>query len=687
MRSLFVLWAFWCCLSGCTKKTTDLPPHFQKIPAGKSGLSFNNSLQHDLQTSFNLFDYDYFYNGAGVGVEDLNNDGLKDIFFCGNQVPNKLFLNKGGLVFEDVSDHAGINTGKYWANGVSFADVNQDGWMDIYVSQGGPHTRAQRGNLLYINQQNMTFKEQAHEVGLDDQGISTQSAFFDYDKDGDLDCVVMNENAYYGVDPARFYQLLSDKEKLEKNSSHLYRNEGGIFVSVTEAAGLLKPSFGLGLCVGDINNDSWPDIYIANDYYVPDALYINNQDGSFTDRIKERTQQVSFYGMGLDIADINNDNLEDIFVLDMASTDHVRSKTLMASMNVPRFHFLTQTLGLQHQYMYNSLQLNLGNNQFHNIAQLTGMSKTDWSWAGLIFDTDHDSQEDVYVTNGYRRYALDNDAKTNIVKAKQQYKGKVPLAVKERIYNELPSEKLSNILYKNLGELRFKDQTETANLQDPSFSNGAAYADLDNDGDLDIVVNNIDAEAFLYRNNAVENKLGNFLKIIPKGQQSESFAKVRISFDGLNKTKESKRVRGYLSSVDNSLHFGLGNTTSVDSLEIRWPSGKVEKRYNIQANTTLVLQEKEALKGIEEATETSYRFEASTEHLHHKHVENDFNDFKKEGLLPYKQSTLGPSMAKGDVNKDGRTDLYIGGASGTGGALYLQTDKGFNKVAQAAFEA
>ena len=517
-------------------------PNFVKISSDESQIEFNNTITHDVSTKFNLFDFDYFYNGSGVGVEDLNNDGLKDIFFCGNQVNNRLYLNKGNLVFEDITESANINVNKYWSSGVTFVDINQDGWMDIYISQGGPHDRSKRKNILLINQKDLTFKEEGAIYGLDDHGISTQSAFFDFDKDNDLDCIVMNENDFYGTDPSTFFDILKNKSVLKENSSHLYENQGGKFIDITEKAGLLSPTFGLGLCVSDINNDNWLDIYIANDYYVSDAMYINNKNGTFTNQIKETTNQVSFYGMGLDIADINNDNLTDIFVLDMASSDHKRSKTLMASMNVPRFNLLTEKLGQQYQYMYNSVQLNVGNDNYNNIAQFSAMSKTDWSWAALVFDTDNDTNEDIYVTNGYRRYALDNDSRMKVVKAQQEYQGNVPLQLKDQIYNELPSEKLPNILYKNKGDLKFENVTALSDLNEPSFSNGAAYSDLDNDGDLDVLVNNMDQEAFLFKNLTVENKAGNFLKVNTKGDLSESFAKISISFNGMSKTKEAARV-------------------------------------------------------------------------------------------------------------------------------------------------
>jgi hypothetical protein len=661
---------------------------FKKIQSSVSGIDFNNTITHDLNTKFNLFDYDYFYSGAGVGIEDINNDGLKDVFFTGNQVPNKLYLNKGGLKFEDITETANINTNKNWSNGITFADVNNDGWMDIYISQGGPVDKNLRNNLLLINQKDNSFKEEAKKYGLNDTGISTQSAFLDFDKDGDLDCIVMNENDYYGTDPTQFYSILSDKSKLKENSSHLYENVNGKFLNVTEKSGLLSATFGLGLCISDINNDNWPDIYIANDYYVPDMMYLNNQNGTFTDVIKQTTNQVEFYGMGIDIADINNDNLNDIFALDMAANDHIRSKTLMASMNVSGFNLLTKTLNLQYQYMFNAVQLNIGQNKFHNVSQLTGMSKTDWSWAALIFDTDLDSKEDVYVTNGYRRYALDNDSRMQISQAKQQYRNNVPLNVKEAIYNGLPSEKLSNILFKNDGDLHFENVTAFSDLNEPSFSNGAAYSDLDNDGDLDIIVNNMDSDAFLFQNMAIENKLGNYLKVITKGKTSEDFAKVQVLFNGNTKTKESSRVRGYLSAVDKTIHFGLGKSKLIDTIKVFWPSGKYEEVYNTSSNSTITFNEEDAILNRSfSPSSRNLKFKKNNQLLNFTHQENEFDDFLKEGLLPYKQSTLGPFITKGDVNGDTKEDIYIGGAKGQAGQLFIQSGKGFITTNIPAFKS
>ena len=308
-----LLFLFYTCENntGDTDLSSESYNNYVKVPSSVSGIDFINKIEHNLASKSNLFDYDYFYNGSGVGIADFNNDGLKDVFLCANQAPNRLYLNKGDLTFEDITLTSNININKGWSSGVTFADINQDGWIDIYVSQGGPYQKEKRKNILLINQGDLTFKEKATEYGLDDTGISTQSAFFDYDKDGDLDCIVMNENDYYGLDPARFYKLFENKELLKDNSSHLYEQKEGKFIDITEKAGLLKPSFGLGLCVSDLNNDNWLDIYIANDYYVPDEMYIINGNGTFTDKIKSATKQISFYGMGVDIADINNDNLKD----------------------------------------------------------------------------------------------------------------------------------------------------------------------------------------------------------------------------------------------------------------------------------------------------------------------------------------------------------------------------------------
>jgi hypothetical protein len=659
---------------------------FEKIGSLHSGIDFSNNLEDKLDTYENLFDFDFFYNGSGVGIADINNDGLDDIFFCGNQVQNRLYVNKGNLQFEDITEKANVNTNKQWANGVTFADVNNDGWLDIYVSQGGPFKKENRKNLLFINQKDQTFVEKGEEYGLNDGGISTQSSFFDYDKDGDLDCIVSNENELFGLDPVKFHNALkNNKELLYDSSAHLYQNNQGKFKDVTEAAGVLKPTFGLGLTVADINNDGWLDFYIANDYYLPDVMYINNKNGTFSDKIKEKTKQITFYGMGVDIEDINNDGFQDIYVLDMASSDHIRSKTLMASMNVSKFNLLTEKFDFQIQYMYNSLQLNAGNNKFHNISQIARVSKTDWSWAGLMIDFNNDEYKDIYVTNGYRRYALDNDFQNKVKEAKIKYRGKVPLQVKKDLYFQMPSEKLSNIMFRNNTKLGFDDVSPEWGLKYPSFSNGASYADLDNDGDLEIVVNNIDDEAFLYKNLSVENNIGNFLRVKTTGKTSENFAKVTIKYDGKLQFIESKRVKGYLSATDNTAHFGLKNYKNIDTVKVEWLSGKYEERYNVSVNELIEFREEDAILKRTIDKKSHLITETRKPLVNFEHKENNFNDFEKEVLIPYKQSTLGPSITAGDINGDGLEDIYVGGASGQAGQIFIQSSNGFKKVNNLVF--
>ncbi|WP_104812883.1 VCBS repeat-containing protein [Aureitalea marina] len=536
--------------------------------------------------------------------------------------------------------------------------------------------------MLYINNGDLTFTESAEQYGLNDQGISTQSVFFDMDKDGDLDCFVSNENEFYGLDPLRFFNQMEVRPAdLEKSSVQMYRNDGNSFTRITKEAGMLTPSFGLGVTAGDVNQDGWIDVYVANDYYVPDALFINQGKGTFANRIKDHIRQITFFGMGVDMADINNDGNQDIYVLDMASSDHVRSKTLMASMDTKRFSLLVDRFEMPYQYMFNSLQLNVGNDQFVNIAQHAKVAKTDWSWAGLMTDFDLDGLKDIYVTNGYRRYALDNDSRIMVTQAKQAYQGNVPVEVKQRLYDALPSEKLSNILYQNTEGLEFKNKTAKWGFLEPSFSNGASYADLDNDGDLDLVINNIDEPAFIYQNLSVDREVGNYLKVVTKGKTSEPFARVELFYDGRTQLIETKRVKGYLSATTPDAHFGLGDVQVVDTVRVTWPNGKMEERYAVDVNSSLTFKEEEAFadSNINSGSNTAFK-QVAVRGMSFDHLENDFDDFVDEILLPYKQSTFGPYMAKADINGDGKEDLWIGGATGQAGAVFVQSDSGFRKL-------
>ena len=657
---------------------------FDVVDGDSSGLIFSNDLKHDVSSRHNLFDFDYFYNGAGVGIADLNNDKLPDIFFSGNQVDNRLFVNKGNLKFEDVTETSKIDTRKYWSNGVSFVDINDDGFLDIYVSQGGPHEEHERGNLLFVNQGDLSFIEKAEEYGLNDTGFSTQTAFFDYDLDGDLDCFVANENPLYGVDPKRFYkELRQNPALLHGSSSHLYENRDGRFVDITASAGLLKPSFALGLVISDINEDGLLDIYIANDYFIPDAMYINQGNGSFFDEIKIRTSQVSFYGMGADIADLNNDLKPDVLVLDMASDDHYKAKTQMASMDVDNFNMLVDDFSYAHQYMFNTLQINVGNGQFRNKSHQFGLAKTNWSWAGLINDFNNDGRKDIYVTNGYRRLALDNDFKNEVAATQRMYSGRVPLDVKLELYEKMPTEKVENIFFSLSSSGEFENITSSWVGNMPSYSNGAAYGDLDSDGDLDLVVNNIDQNAFLLKNNSIENGLGNYLQVEIGGETTD-YAKVHAYYGSENQMVEIGGVRGYFSSVEPIAHFGLGSTTLVDSIKVVWPNGRSVTKYAVETNQRLQIMmssEESSLRIMNEDKPILSEISSEELGIAFRHKENLVNDFEKEVLLPYKQSSFGPMMVKGDVNGDGLDDMFVGGASGQAGSIYIQGDGGFTEWA------
>lgn len=659
----------------CSKDKKEAKKHFQvfeEVLSSHSNIEFSNDLVPDVSTKSNLLDFDYFYNGAGVGVGDINNDGLPDVFLSGNQVPNKLYLNKGNLEFEDISTQAGVNVGKEWANGVSYADINNDGWLDIYVSQGGPYPMGQRKNTLYINNGDLTFTESAEKFGLADAGISTQSTFFDYDKDGDMDCIVMNESEFYGYDPVTFHRLLlENKNKAYTSYSHLYRNDNGVFLDVTIESGITAPTFGLGLAVSDINNDGWLDIYIANDYYQPDNLYINRKNGTFSDRSKVHLSQMSFFGMGVDIADVNADGLQDIFVLDMASKDHVRAKTLMASMDLDNFDLLVKSFGFPYQYMFNSLLLNDGGNRFNNMAQLAGVATTDWSWAALIEDLDQDDQKDILVTNGYRKYATDNDFKNRVNDLKVKYNNNVPLEEKKLLYESIPSESLPNNVFKQIDNLEFQEVHEHWGLGKSTFSNGAATSDLDGDGDLDLIINNIDGEVSLYKNTS--SAYNNYLNVRLSSDRDQ-YAKVKLKYGGIERIAEIRRVRGYMSSLEPVAHFGLGDVDQVDELLIEFLDGTTHVIKDITVNQTIEIDDQTQRSILEKNAKKNKLLNplpAMALGIAHKHVENDFNDFSKEVLLPYKQSAMGPCLAKSDLNGDGIEDLFLGGASGQPGVIYI----------------
>ncbi len=666
-------------------------PLFERIEASASGVDFNNRIEENFQNFFGVFNY--VYNGAGVAIGDIDNDGLSDLFFTGNDVPNKLYLNQGSFEFKDITEAAGIGDPDGWDNGVVMADVNQDGWLDIYVSRGGwKNTDAQRRNLLYINNGDLSFSEQAAEYGLADIGYSLQASFFDMDNDNDLDLYLTNRPEHFFLN---YRQVLAGKRSAnDLYRDKLYRNDGGQFTEIGLQAGIVDNfAYGLGLSTSDVNQDGFIDIVVANDYLENDYLYINQGDGTFKEQIKEYTNHIPFYSMGMDVVDINNDGLEDIIQLDMLPADYERSKTTMASMNVQLFDDLVSN-GFHHQYMHNMLQLNQGNNFFSEIGQLAGISKTDWSWTCLGSDFDNDGYRDILITNGFKRDIWDKDAQKKFAQfmTSPERREQSDEENAQHIINLFQTNKISNYLYHNNQDLSFTNKAREWGLDDKSFSNGAALGDLDNDGDLDIVINNVDGEAFIYQNKA-EDLQHNYLKIKLQGPEQNRNglgAKIKLTYGQQVQYHDFKTVRGYLSSMEPMVHFGLGTVTSVDEIEVIWPDGKSNLLTDISVNQTLVMNYGDASRSQQNKVSTEPLLSDITKQsfaVPHTHQENPFDDYRVQVLLPHKLSQLGPCLAVGDVNADGLEDFYIGGPHKQVGQIYLQkANQQFEPLVTTAFE-
>jgi enediyne biosynthesis protein E4 len=671
-------------LFGCTQKDTDKvaaeEPVFKRVPSEHSGVIFQNTLDENLD---NFFDYfAYVYNGGGVAIGDINNDGLPDIYFTGNEVPNKLYLNYGNMKFRDITESAGVGGTPGWNNGVTMADVNGDGLLDIYVCKGGwQDTDEARSNLLFINQGNLTFKEASHEYGLDEKGYSIHASFFDMDNDNDLDVYVTNR-------PDSFNLPLTEmvREKKLSNSTtrdKLYINENGKFREIGKQAGIVN-NFGYALSVvtSDVNNDGYIDIFVANDFAESDYMYINQGNGTFKEEIKDATNHISMYSMGTDIADINNDGLEDIFVSEMLPEDYKRSKVSMPSMNVEGFNQIVKS-GMHKQYMHNVLHLNQGHLFFSDVSQLSGVTKTEWSWSCLLSDFDNDGDRDIFVANGYRRDVFDGDVQLRLAdfvrKNRSKYKSLQDLferAFKEMI-NVYDPIKVNNYLFKNDGDLHFEKVSEAWGFHEPSFSNGAAVGDLDNDGDLDLVVNNLDEEAFIYENTSSAHN--NYIKLKlsgPKGNSDGLGAKVTLYCGGQMQYFENKTVRGYLSSNEPIVHFGLGKAQKVDSIRVLWNDGMENRLTGIDANQLLQVKYSDASQPPKAlpAPMTLFTEDSGLIVGSFVHHENEFNEYKDQTLLPHMFSKSGPFIAVGDVNNDDLDDFYVGGAAGQAGVLFLQKE-------------
>ncbi|MGB5227062.1 MAG: VCBS repeat-containing protein [Eudoraea sp.] len=672
-----------------SKDDTDKPQTlFTLLPSEQTGIDFLNKVEN--QKNFNIFKYRNFYNGGGVAIGDINNDGLADIYMTGNMVSNKLYLNKGGLKFEDISENAGVEGSKPWSTGVVMVDINQDGLLDIYVSNAGNMKANNHDNDLYINNGDLTFTEMASEYNLAKTGFSTHASFFDYDKDGDLDAYILNNSnipvsslGYAEQREVRAQDWEGVPDIFKGVGDMLLRNDNGKFVDVSEDAGIYGSliGFGLGVMITDINKDLYPDIYVSNDFYERDYLYINNQDGTFNEEIKDWTSHLSLSAMGIDISDINNDGNADIFITDMLPEPDQRVKSVMEFEGY-NIYKLKQSKDFYQQYIQNTLQLNNGNGSFSEIAYFSGVDATDWSWAGLLFDMDNDGLRDIYITNGMNHDLTDldfNDFFANEIIQKMVLTGKKESV--DSIINKMPIRPQPNYAYKNNGDLTFSNANKDWGFEIPSLSNGAAYGDLDNDGDLDIVVNNVNMESFVYENNATSLTKNNFIKLQFEGTKENKFAvgtTVMLYYDQNIILQELIPSRGFQSSMDHVMTIGLGASKSIDSLRVIWPDDRTEKLVDISPNQFLTLKHsnaKEVYTPLAKTKKPSLLKEITNNQLI-THKENVYNDFDYEGLIYKQLSQEGPALAVGDVDGDGNEDVFIGGAKSQSGIIYKHNGNG-----------
>lgn len=668
----------------CSSSERQQAPLFTSMAPDHTGIDFENNLPFD--EDFNIYTYRNYYNGGGAGLGDINNDGLIDVYLTGNIAPNRLYLNKGNFEFEDISEKAGVQGTRAWSTGVSMADVNGDGFIDIYVCNSGDVKGDNKQNELFINNGDLTFTEKAQEYGVADRGYTTHAAFFDYDRDADLDVYILN-NSYQAIGS---FNLRKNERPLRDSlgGDKLLRNDGNKFVDVSEEAGIYGSviGFGLGVTIGDVDKDGWLDIYVSNDFFERDYLYINNKNGTFKECLPEQMKSISATSMGADLADINNDAYAEIFVTEMLPKENDRLKTVTTFENWDRYQYSVDN-GYYHQFTRNTLQLNNGDGTFSEIGRLAGVEATDWSWGALVFDMDNDGLKDIFVSNGifqdltnqdYLQYASNPEIVKGVVSGNGvNYK---------MLIDPIPSVPVPDFAFHNQGNLEFVDKAAEWGLGDPSFSNGAAYGDLDNDGDLDLVINNVNGKATVMRNETTERlPTHRYLKFDLKGVGSNTFAfgtKITIEADGKTFYIEQMPIRGFESSVDPRPNIGLGQIDRVDRILVQWPDGNAELLLDIETNQTLVLEQKngvplDSLKLYQpDVIDISPIFTPIKNSPDFTHKENEFVDFDRDPLIYHMMSTEGPRMSKGDINGDGREDVFIGGAKDQPGALFVQSSDG-----------
>ena len=687
LTTLFILFF----LSSCTSNEVKPPKLFERISPEDSGIHFINKIENT--EKFNIFSYRNFYNGGGVSTGDINNDGLADIYFTNNLGKNKLYLNKGNFQFEDITESAGIGGTKAWSTGVVMVDINNDGWLDIYVCNAGYVEGDNHENELFINNKNNTFTENAKQYNLNENGYTTHAAFFDYDQDGDLDCYILN-NSFIPVNTLNYSnkrELYAEdwdvRDFVKGGGDKLLKNENGTFIDVSKEAGIYGSliGFGLGVTLGDVNGDHLTDIYVSNDFYERDYLYLNNGDGTFNEDIEGKMEHLSLSSMGADMADINNDGYPEIFVTEMLPSDDYRLKTVSLFEKYSTYLLKLQK-GFYHQYMQNTMQFNNKDGSFSEIANYGGVDASDWSWGALMFDADNDGYRDLYVCNGVYQDVTDQDFINffaNDVIQKMALTGKKEEM--EKVISNMPSNPQLNKVFKNNKDLTFLDIGVDWGFETPSFSNGAAYSDLDNDGDLDLVINNLNQESFLYENKANEVTNHHHISVLLQGDNNNTFAigsKVFIYKGDEILNFQMIPTRGFQSSVDYKMVFGLGEATKVDSLRVIWHDRTESVLFDLPIDSTLVLDYKKLkrtpTKNNSSKSTNKFLKEISNSFLAHQ--EDEHIDFFKEGLVSRMLSREGPKATSGDVNNDGLEDVFIGGAAGRTGQLYLQTANGYQVV-------